>query len=140
VGGKGWLNSESFQNLIRKEIKVAQVNDGRTQNRRIESVNNVKHCCTDYGETKLVAYFEKDKYSIGSKAFIIFEIDNSKCRKDIKNVSAQLEQHFRFKAESAHENKRIILQKIKYPGIPAGGKMTGNKAQRAELNIQGDLL
>jgi len=38
------------------------------------------------GEIRLVAYFEKDKYSIGSKAIIIFEIDNSTSDMNIKSV------------------------------------------------------
>lgn len=138
VGGLGFLSRESFENLVRKEIQVVQVNDGLTQNRRIESVSKVQHCCKQYGEVKLVAFFEKDKYCIGSKAFIIFEIDNSTSQMNIHSVNAQLEQHYRFKAESANENKKDILQKIKFPGIAAGSKLTGNRAQRAEIMIKGD--
>ena len=109
VGGLGWFSSESFQNLVRKEIKVVHVNDGQTSNRRIETVNKVQHCCTEYGDVKLVAYFEKDKYSIGSKAYIIFEIDNSTSTMNFKSVNAQLEQHFVFKAQTSQTNERIIL-------------------------------
>ena len=80
-----------------------------TQNRRMETRNEVSHCCTKYGETRLVAYFEKDKYSVGSKAFMIVEIDNSGNKMPIKAINAKLVQSYNFKAETARENKTDIL-------------------------------
>ena len=58
----------------------------------------------------------------------------------ITSVNAQLEQHYRFKAEGATENEKITLQKIQFPGIGPGAKLTGNRAQRAEIWIQGDQV
>lgn len=88
----------------------------------------------------MVAYFEKDKYCIGSKAIIIFEIDNSNSDMNIKSVKTQLEQLYSFKAEQANYNERKVLQRITFPGIGARDKLVGSRAQRSEIMIQGDLL
>lgn len=124
-------------NLAHKELIVLPVDDGLGRNRRVENAENISFCCKDYGETKMIAYFEKDRYSIGSTAFIILEIDNRYSTADIKDVDVKLTQRLSFKAQGQEQRKISVLKEVKGEGCKAHSSQKGNNARRFEIVISG---
>lgn len=124
-------------NLAHKELIVVPRDDGLGRNRRMEVTETISQCCQSHGESKLVAYFEKDRYSIGSTAFIVLEIDNRFCNAAIKDVDVKFTQKLSFKAQGQEQRKISTFKEIKGEGCEANSSRKGGEARRFEIVISG---
>jgi sporulation-control protein spo0M len=53
-------------------------------------------CCADSGEAKIEVQYERDVYFPGETANAMAMIDNSKCKKNVKNILFSLEKELNF--------------------------------------------
>lgn len=101
---------------------------------RKEIIENVKSwCCIDKGQSKIVGYFEKKEYIVGEKAYMVAEVDNSKCTTEIKHIEGSFTQSLEIRARG---KSKYITRKINtytLPGIGPGETRTGENALRIEL-------
>lgn len=80
------------------------------------------YCYSDLGEIRMNARFEKDKYFVGENAMLTFEIDNTKCKSDVKKIKCELIQTSRY-GTATQPNLKIrtdVLSTVEVDGIKAG--------------------
>lgn len=92
-------------------------------------------CCISKGNVKIKAYFEKNQYRIGETAYVIAEIDNSKCTAKIEQIKGALRRELTFKASNFSKNYSAELNMITFLGIEAGQTKLGKDASRVPIKI-----
>lgn len=125
--------------VVRKELLVVSSCQESSKNHSLQAVDQkVEVCCFKYGSTSLKAYFEKDKYNIGSKAYVVCEVDNSSSQKPVSEVVAKLEQVYEFSAEGQSSKCSKTIRRVSSSGIGPGEALTGQNAQRMEILMKGE--
>lgn len=102
--------------------------------------SNINHtvtscCCCGKGNVKICSYFERGDYTPGEVAFIVSEIDNSECKAKVDHINGVFRQNLRLTAGKFTKNIVKALNKVKIPGIEAGGKKVGENAIRLEVKL-----
>lgn len=94
-------------------------------------------CCLDQGTTHITTYFEKSEYVPGEKAYMVTEIDNSKCKSRINSISGNLTQVLNVVAGSYSHSITTRLHSDKLLGIGPGDCLLAEHAQRLAVPING---
>ncbi len=127
------------QNSIRnvQEFFVNQeiVMDAGMQKKEMEK-EITSCCCIGKGATKIVTYFEKNTYEPNEIAYMISEVDNTRCKADIKDCKGQFKQIITLKAGTFADTIEVVHQNIIAPGVPSGQMTMGGTAQRFEIPLK----
>ena len=138
-------NTESIMvgrtdSLAQREVLVVPREVMMGMNRRVEFCDKVKKLmCLDQGEIKVVAYFDKDQYSVGEKVQVILEIDNRRSGMDVQGVEVSLVQKLSFIAQGHEQTKRTVLKSVEGDGVESGRARIGGKSYRYEISISGKM-
>lgn len=90
-------------------------------------------CLMDRGTTRLKTYFEKNEYSPGETAHILFDLDNTASDVSAKSVTATLVQVQTFMTKHHSEQQEIELQTVTTTGVQARGSL---KTQMMKLVLR----
>ncbi len=93
-------------------------------------------CCIGKGATKIVTYFEKNTYEPGEIAYMVTEIDNSRCKADIFEIRGLFKQTLRITARGYSEYIMLVHQTISLKGIKAGETLLGEHAKRLQIVLR----
>ena len=99
--------------------------------------NIVSCCCIGKGDTAITTYFEKAEYTPGETAFMICEVDNSRCKADIVEIKGIFRQNLKVTARTYTEHLVIDHQVITLKGIRGGENLMGPNAKRLSMPIRG---
>lgn len=120
------------QNFVLNQELIAS-----TGNVRKEICKEVKSCCCcSKGDSKIVSYFEKNDYCPGETAFMITEVDNSKCKADILELKGTFKQLLRINARSYSTTLPFDHQTLVMQGIKQGETLLGEQAKRFSLQLK----
>jgi hypothetical protein len=96
------------------------------------------YCYSDLGEIRMNCRFEKDKYFVGENAMMTYEVDNTKCKSDVKKIKCQLVQTSRY-GTATTPNIKIrseVLSTVEVDGLKAGEARMGVSAYPVMLMIK----
>jgi Arrestin (or S-antigen), N-terminal domain len=120
------------QSLIINQEQV--ISTGMQKKERHQIIKSC--CCINKGEAVLKTYFEKSEYVPGEMAYMICEVDNSKCKADVEYISGKFIQHIRIHAGSYHDLLKFEHQVMKVNGIKQGEKREGENACRLQVPLR----
>ena len=93
-------------------------------------------CCINKGSSKIVTYFEKNDYVPGEIAYMITEVDNSKCEADINEIRGIFKQTLRITARGFSEVIVLNHQTVTLKGIKAKETLLGDAAKRIQVALR----
>lgn len=97
--------------------------------------NITSWCCCDQGNTDIVTYFEKSEYVPGETAYMIVEVDNSKCQANILEINGVFYQNLKLVAGGFSHTENYNHRDCRLNGIKAGEAVVGQNAQRLGVRI-----
>ena len=132
TSGQVKANILCTQRLVINQEQV--VSSGMQKRERHQIIKSC--CCINKGETVLKTYFEKNDYVPGEMAFMICEVDNSKCTADVEYISGKFIQQIRIHAGSYHDTLKFDHQVMKLNGILRGQKREGENSCRLQVPLR----
>jgi hypothetical protein len=108
------------------------------QSRGTMTTNMKTWCCIDQGPSSITVYFEKNVYTVGEVACMYAEIDNSKCKLNIREVTGELQNKLIVRANDGQSKTiRRVNCRVNCPGVGAGEKAEGDTLKRLNLQLGG---
>lgn len=120
---------------VQRFVVNQELHDSSGVNRQELSQRISSCCCVDKGECRLVTYFEKDDYEPGETAFMVTEVDNSKCQVDVLRIRGLFAQELTLRAQGYTEKISLEHQEMRLLGPKAGRQLIGQQAQRTQVRL-----
>lgn len=117
--------------IVNQELLLSSGIQKREMEKKITSC-----CCIPKGHTKIVTYFEKNDYTPGEIAYMVTEVDNSKCKADIQEIKGIFQQTLRLNARGFTEMIMLNHQTICLKGIKAQETLLGEQAKRLQVTLR----